>query len=95
MDPAEDIAAKLGAPSFEKTFETFIKEHAQKRCKPSSLAAYEWLLKKSINPALGHKKTIEISQADIETFHSSLSETKYNTNRCLGLLRTIFNKAED
>ncbi|KZK94452.1 MULTISPECIES: site-specific integrase [unclassified Pseudovibrio] len=95
IDPVEDAKSKKSSPTFKGTCQRFMTEHSKKRCKNSTIASYEWLLNKFIMPRLGQKKTIEITRSDIQAFHSSLSETKYNANRSLGLLRTIFNKAED
>lgn len=58
------------------------------------MAAHQWLLDKYILPKFGARKISELRSNDIAKYHQSLRKTLYNANRVLGLLKAMFNKAE-
>lgn len=93
-DPAQARQEARSGDTIRDLAERYMTEHCQGRCKASTMAAHQWLLDKFILPRFGAHKVKELGAADIGRFHQSLRDTPYNANRCLGLLRAMFNKAE-
>jgi len=80
--------------SIEQLCDLYMKDHCTNRCKASTIAAHEWLMKRFIRPKLGNRKLLELRPADVAKLHADLQDTPYNANRVLGLLRAMLNCAE-
>jgi integrase len=93
-DPAEARSQSRTAERFKDFAARYIKEHAEIRKKPSSVREDRRILDKIILPAIGARKLIEISRKDVQALHRKLSDTPYQANRVLALLKTMFNLAE-
>ena len=93
-DPAEERSKARTAERLKDFAARYIAEHAEVRKKPSSVREDRRLLDKIILPAMGTRKLIEISRKDIQALHKKLSDTPYQANRVLALLKTMFNLAE-
>ncbi|MBI3444638.1 MAG: integrase arm-type DNA-binding domain-containing protein [Magnetospirillum sp.] len=93
-DPVQARRQERTGDTMRDLAERYMIEHCEGRCKASTLAAHRWLLDKFILPRFGAHKVKELASTDIGRFHQSLRDTPYNANRCLGLLRAMFNKAE-
>lgn len=93
-DPAEERSMMLKSETVAQLADLYMKEHCQNRCKPRTIAAHAWLLKKFIVPRLGHRKLLDLRPTDMTRLHADLAKTPYNANRVLGLLRAMLNKAE-
>lgn len=93
-DPAEERRMLRKSETVKQLGEVYLKDHCAGRCKPSTMAAHKWLLKKYIIPKLGHRKVLDLRPADMAKLHSDLRATPYNANRVLGMLRAMLNCAE-
>lgn len=93
-DPAEERQMARRGESIDQLCELYMKDHCARRCKESTIAAHEWLMKRFIRPKLGNRKLLELRSADIAKLHADLQDTPYNANRVLGLLRAMLNCAE-
>lgn len=93
-DPAEERQMARRGESVEQLCDLYMKDHCANRCKASTIAAHEWLMKRFIRPKLGNRKLLELRPADIAKLHADLQDTPYNANRVLGLLRAMLNCAE-
>lgn len=93
-DPAQQRREARAGDTVRDLSERYMDEHCEGRCKASTIAAHRWLLDKFILPRFGAHKVKELTAIDIGHFHQGLRATPYNANRCLGLLRAMFNKAE-
>jgi integrase len=69
--------------------------HGAKRWKPSSLAENDRLFDKYVGPALGNKPVADLATRDIRLFHESRSKTPFIANRCLALIRAMWNTAKE
>lgn len=94
-DPARVRAEERRGDTVRDLATRYMVEHCEGRCKPSTMAAHQWLLDKFILPRFGARKVKELAAVDIAAFHQHLRETPYNANRCLGLLKAMLNKAEE
>ena len=93
-DPAEERQIARRGESVEQLCDLYMKDHCANRCKASTIAAHEWLMRRFIRPKLGNRKLLELRPADIAKLHADLQDTPYNANRVLGLLRAMLNCAE-
>jgi integrase len=93
-DPVRERREARAGDTVRDLSDRYMDEHCTGRCKASTMAAHRWLLDKFILPRFGAHKVKEITATDIGRFHQGLRDTPYNANRCLGLLRAMFNKAE-
>jgi integrase len=94
QDPAEERRVLRQSETVDQLGDLYMNEHCKGRCKPTTIKAHEWLLKKFIRPKLGNRKLHELRPADVAKLHSDMRKTPYNANRALGLLRAMLNCAE-
>lgn len=93
-DPAAETEAGRNAPSLSEFAERYMKQHAEVKKRPLSVAADERNLRNHILPKFGRKKLIDINRQDIIRFHHSLKDKPGAANRCVALLSKMFNLAE-
>jgi len=94
QDPAFERREARTCETVRELSERYMEEHCKGRCKDSTMAAHQWLLDKYILPKFGACKITELQSTEIAKYHQSLRKTLYNANRVLGLLKAMFNKAE-
>ena len=90
-DPAEERQMVRRGESVEQLCDLYMKDHCANRCKESTIAAHDWLMRRFIRPKLGNRKLLELRPADVAKLHADLQNTPYNANRVLGLLRAMLN----
>lgn len=93
-DPVQAKRDLKASPTFHELATRYMRDHCVGRCKPSTLAAHEWLLQKYLLPELGARRVAFVEPKDIQKLHEKLATTPYNANRALGLIKAIFNHAE-
>ena len=93
-DPARQVVLKRQAPTVAELVERYLTEHAEPKKKPSSVKKDRQWLARFIVPQLGKLRVHEVSRADVSSLHHALRETPYQANRCLEVLRKMFNLAE-
>ncbi|WP_417832555.1 tyrosine-type recombinase/integrase [Terasakiella sp.] len=93
-DPAEKRQEDRSSITVRELSERYMSDHCEGRCKESTMKAHRWLLDKFILPKYSNHRVLELSTQDIATLHKNLKDTPYNANRVLGLLKSMFNKAE-
>jgi len=93
-DPAEERLTLLRSETIGQLADVYMREHCAGRCKPRTIEANNWMLKKLIKPRLGTRKLLDLRPFDVAQMHGDLQATPYNANRALGLLRAMLNCAE-
>ncbi|MCW9054898.1 MAG: site-specific integrase [Candidatus Pacebacteria bacterium] len=93
-DPAQQRADLRNGDTLRDLTDRYMTDHCEGRCKESTMDAHQWLLDKFILPRLGAFKITEVRPEDVANLHQALRNTPYNANRALGLIRAIYNKAE-
>lgn len=93
-DPAADRLARKEAPALAELAERFLAEHAEAKRKASTAAEYRRLLDKIILPALGKRKVMDVTRAEITKLHHANRAAPYQANRVLAVLSKMFNLAE-
>ncbi|MCH8111850.1 MAG: integrase family protein, partial [Proteobacteria bacterium] len=92
-DPLEGREQERSAPTVADLADTYLDLHVRQHKRPISIKEDERMIAKFVKPKLGTKKVAAVTSNDIERFKSSLSKTPYQANRCLALLRSMFNMA--
>ena len=80
---------KLAKLTLNDVFETFMQSKIELGEK--TVKEYHRLWNKNIKNDIGKQKVLEITIDDIENFRNNLSKTKYQANRCVGLIRSVYN----
>lgn len=93
-DPASLRDSHRNAPTVAKLGERFLGDYVPYRCKPSTQGEYRRSVELFIDPALGSRRVIDITRADVAHLHHQLRKTPYQANRTLGILRKMLNLAE-
>jgi integrase len=92
-DPSARRSVLRADAKFQDFADRFISNHAEVYLRPKTIQDYRSVLKNHINPAIGQSSLQSIAKQDIRDLHQSLSETPYQANRVIDLIREIFNKA--
>ena len=82
------------APTVAELAERYLVEHVQVRCKPRTVEACRWLVKKFVLPDLGNMAIDEVEREHISDMHHKHRNTPYQANRILEVVRKMFNLAE-
>ncbi len=93
-DPAAARAAARRAPTVEDLAARFLTQHVATKLKPRTAADYAWMVSKVILPAIGKKRIVDVTKADISRLHHDLRETPYQANRALAVVGSMFTLAE-
>lgn len=93
-DPSADRDVTRSSPTVAEFAERFLAEHVALRCKPTTHAEYTRCFRRSILPALGPMKMIDVTRRHVAELHDKLAKTPYEANRALRTLSSMFTKAE-
>ncbi|KIN60680.1 Shufflon-specific DNA recombinase [Sulfitobacter noctilucae] len=93
-DPSASKAQRRLEPTFSAYADGFLVDYAEVQLRPITVRDYRGLLRGVINPAIGGKKLLGISQADLRQLQKVHSATPYRSNRAIGLVRRIYNYAQ-
>ena len=93
-DPDPDASKPAPAPTVAELAERYLVEHVQVRCKPRTVEACRWLVKKFVIPDLGKMAIDAVDREHIAALHHKHRNTPYQANRILEVVRKIFNLAE-
>lgn len=93
-DPIAERKAARGVPTLREVADDFMRLHVQAKRKGSTGAEYDRLLKSFILPALGSRRIVDISRADVAKLHGAISKgTPHTANRALAVLSSIWSWA--
>jgi integrase len=93
-DPAARRDADREAVTVKELAQRFDQEHISVRVKATTAKGYRRLLDKTILPALGRLRVIEVTRADIAKLHHDQRHIPYEANRCLEVVSKMFSLAE-
>lgn len=93
-DPSYSRSEKRRAPTMGELFGRYMLEHAIPRKKASSSSQDEMLIRVHLTEFFGDRKVAEVSRADIDRLHKSLSHIPYRANRALSMLSKCFALSE-
>ena len=93
-DPKPNAAKKATSPTVAELAQRYLVEHVEVRCKPRTVEACRWLVKKFVLPDLGDIAIAEVRREHITDLHHKHRNTPYQANRILEVVRKMFNLAE-
>ncbi len=91
-DPNPEAAK--AAPTVAELAERYLTEHVEVRCKPRTVEACRWLVKKFVIPDLGKMAIDAVDREHIAALHHKHRDTPYQANRILEVVRKMFNLAD-
>lgn len=94
QNPADAISDHRKSPTVREVCERFMRNHVDVRLKPSTRYDYRKIVNKIVIPALGTRKIVDVTRADIADLHHSNRQAPCRANRILCLLSKMFNLAE-
>jgi integrase len=86
-DPASQRDKRNREPTIEAVLDRYIRDHAEKRYKPSTRHEATRLVNAVLKPAFGKLRIGELTRADIKRWHTGLSDAPYEANHALAYLR--------
>lgn len=93
-DPSLERRQELRAPTIAALAERFLEQHAEQRCKASTLSDYRSIVNAVVKPELGTFKIGDVTRPDVARLHQKLKDKPYRANRVLAVLSKMFNLAE-
>jgi integrase len=92
-DPAAAKAEERASQPFKATVTDYIDKHVRKKRKERTAAYYDYILRLHIAPALGSKRTNQVTRADVTAMHSDIADKsgKFVANRALAIVSATFN----
>ena len=93
-DPDPEAAKPAPVPTVAELAERYLTEHIEVRCKPRTVEACRWLVKKFVTPDLGKMAIDAVDREHIAALHHKHRDTPYQANRILEVVRKMFNLAE-
>ncbi len=92
-DPIAQRRAARAVRTLREAADEFMRLHVAPKRKNRTHEEYERLLKTHILPALGARRLVDITRADVARLHAKLSGRPFTANRCLALVSSIWNWA--
>ena len=94
-DPALEKQQARNTLTVGELVERYLEEHARPHKKERSIKEDERLLERHILKKFKSRSITEVTRADVTKFHNVMRSKPYQANRCLALLKTMFNLAEN
>lgn len=93
-DPVQERKQARNGETVADLCGRYLKEHAERHKKASSLKSDRRIIRANIEPELGRKQIAGVSSADIARLHAAMHETPYEANRTMAVIRKMFVLAE-
>jgi len=93
-DPAAKRDTDRQAITVAELAERFDREHISVRLKESTAKGYRRMIERTVLPALGRHRVIEVTRADIAELHHNMRYIPYDANRCMEIISKMFSLAE-
>jgi hypothetical protein len=85
-DPAGERRQRASTPIFSELAARYLKDHAEAKKNPRSVAEDRRLLDRHVLPVLGSRKLSAVTSGDIDRLHTSLTSTPTSGNPTLRAL---------
>jgi integrase len=95
VDPAAARSGAHDAPKMNELFDRYLRDHAAKRKKPSSLYNDIRMIEVKLKPTFGDIQVKDVTRQNIRRYHAGLEDKPYEANRRLALLSKVFSFAAD
>lgn len=94
IDPLVEVRERRTAITVKELSERFDAEHIAVHLKATTAKEYRRNLKLFILPAIGQKRILDVTRADIAKFHHDSRDRPYQANRNIEIISKMFNLAE-
>ncbi|MBL0914219.1 MAG: tyrosine-type recombinase/integrase [Sphingopyxis sp.] len=94
IDPLAEVRERRTAITVKELSERFDAEHIAVHLKATTAKEYRRNLKLFILPAIGSKRILDVTRADIAKFHHDSRDRPYQANRNIEIISKMFNLAE-
>mgnify|MGYP001078271821 FL=1 len=94
IDPLAEVRERRTAITVKELSERFDAEHIAVHLKATTAKEYRRNLKLFILPAIGQKRILDVTRADIAKFHHDSRDRPYQANRNIEIISKMFNLAE-
>ena len=94
IDPLAEVRERRTAITVKQLAERFDAEHISVHLKATTAKEYRRNLKIFILPAIGQKRILDVTRADIAKFHHDSRDRPYQANRNIEIISKMFNLAE-
>lgn len=92
-DPARARNLKRAEPTISALCDRYIREHVEAHNKPNTVAEIRRVVENKIKPHLGSTKLSDLTRAKVKEWHSGMSASPYEANRCLAYLSKLMSLA--
>jgi integrase len=94
-DPQGKKSEARKATRVSELLQRFDAEHIAERCRASTAVGYRVIIRRHIEPTIGHKRILDVTTADIIAIHQTLTRDgkPYQANRTVVLCHGIFELA--
>lgn len=89
-DPASQKGVERGAPTVAELADRFMADHVRAKSKPGTAEFYRDILDRIVKPALGTTKADKLTRLQLGKLHSSLSKTRFQANRMLAVVGSMY-----
>ena len=89
-DPADQKTTERGIPTVTELADRFLTEHVQAKRKSGTAAFYRDILDRIVKPAVGTTKADKLTRLQVGKLHSSLSDTRFQANRVLAVIGSMY-----
>lgn len=94
IDPLAEVRERRTAITVKELSDRFDAEHIAVHLKATTAKEYRRNLKLFILPAIGQKRILDVTRADIAKFHHDSRDRPYQANRNIEIISKMFNLAE-
>ena len=94
IDPLAEVRERRTAITVKELADRFDAEHIAVHLKATTAKEYRRNLKIFILPAIGQKRILDVTRADIAKFHHDSRDRPYQANRNIEIISKMFNLAE-
>jgi integrase len=89
-DPIAERKAARAVRTFREIAADFMEQHVGAKRKPKTVFEYRRLLDAYVLPAIGTKRIVDVSRADVARVHSSLRRTPRQANLVLSVISAVW-----
>ncbi len=94
IDPLAEVRERRTAVTVKELADRFDAEHIAVHLKATTAKEYRRNVKIFILPAIGQKRILDVTRADIAKFHHDSRDRPYQANRNIEIISKMFNLAE-
>jgi len=92
-DPLGDRASERQSISVSSLIDQFLSDHVESKRKPKTVELYRHVLDTHVRTALGRRKAVEVTKANVAKLHHGLRDRPYLANRVVAVVGSMYSWA--